>query len=179
MLLDVIADFKVTRREILGREAIAGVTTFFMMAYIVVVNPAVLNAGAGMPFSAMLTATVILSFSMTLLMGLYADLPFGVAPVAAMVPIFATAPVLIIVGALMFCSVTQMELSRIEDSLPAFLTIVLIPLMSSITQGILWGFLAHAALSTITGRAREVSPLMWGLSGISALLLALEHGGWR
>src|SRR5712671_13358 len=62
-------------------EAIAGVTTFFTMAYIVVVNPAILSTpGTGMPFSGVLTATVLIASSMTLLMGLYARLPFAVAP---------------------------------------------------------------------------------------------------
>jgi AGZA family xanthine/uracil permease-like MFS transporter len=60
---------------------IAGITTFFTMAYIVVVNPAILSTeGTGMPFSGALTATVLLCTVMTLLMGLYANLPFGVAP---------------------------------------------------------------------------------------------------
>jgi len=62
-------------------EAIAGVTTFFTMAYIVVVNPSILSTeGTGIAFSGALTATVLLCFSMTLLMGLYARLPFAVAP---------------------------------------------------------------------------------------------------
>lgn len=62
-------------------EAVAGVTTFFTMAYIVVVNPAILaTPGTGMPFSGVLSATVLLCFVMTLAMGLYADLPFAVAP---------------------------------------------------------------------------------------------------
>ena len=64
-----------------GTEAIAGVTTFFTMAYIVVVNPSILaTPGTGIAFSGALTATVLLCFTMTLLMGLYAKLPFGVAP---------------------------------------------------------------------------------------------------
>src|ERR687895_2784581 len=62
-------------------EAIAGITTFFTMAYIVVVNPGILSApGTGMAFSGVLTATVLIAFSMTLMMGLYAKLPFAVAP---------------------------------------------------------------------------------------------------
>src|SRR5580765_6448090 len=62
-------------------DVIGGVTTFFTMAYIVVVNPAILStAGTGMPFSGALTATVLVASSMTLLMGLYARLPFAVAP---------------------------------------------------------------------------------------------------
>lgn len=56
-------------------EAIGGVTTFFTMAYIIVVNPAILSTeGTGMPFSGVLTATVLICFTMTLLMGLYARL---------------------------------------------------------------------------------------------------------
>src|SRR3977135_1641485 len=62
-------------------EAIAGVTTFFTMAYIVVVNPSILSTeGTGMAFRGVLTATVLLCFVMTLFMGLYAKLPFAVAP---------------------------------------------------------------------------------------------------
>src|SRR5215204_7347396 len=65
----------------LRTEAIAGVTTFFTMAYIVVVNPAILSTpGTGMAFSGVLTATVLVCFVMTLLMGAYARLPFAVAP---------------------------------------------------------------------------------------------------
>src|ERR1043166_9616794 len=65
----------------LRREAIAGITTFFTMAYIVVVNPAILStSGTGMAFSGVLTATVLVCFVMTLLMGVYAKLPFAVAP---------------------------------------------------------------------------------------------------
>src|ERR1700682_1446175 len=62
-------------------EAVAGITTFFTMAYIIVVNPSILSTpGTGMAFSGVLTATVLICFSMTLLMGLYARLPFAVAP---------------------------------------------------------------------------------------------------
>src|SRR4051794_29135707 len=65
----------------LRTEAIAGITTFFTMAYIVVVNPAILSTeGTGLTFSGVLTATVMVCFVMTLLMGVYARLPFAVAP---------------------------------------------------------------------------------------------------
>src|ERR1044071_3822657 len=65
----------------LRTEAIAGITTFFTMAYIVVVNPTILSTpGTGMAFSGVLTATVLVCFVMTLLMGVYAKLPFAVAP---------------------------------------------------------------------------------------------------
>src|SRR6476659_2347465 len=69
------------RDHALYADVIGGVTTFFTMAYIVVVNPGILSTpGTGMPFSGALTATVLIASSMTLLMGLYAGLPFAVAP---------------------------------------------------------------------------------------------------
>ena len=55
----------------LRTEAVAGITTFFTMAYIVVVNPTILSTpGTGMAFSGVLTATVLICFTMTLMMGL-------------------------------------------------------------------------------------------------------------
>src|SRR5438309_2839083 len=68
-------------RRALSADVIGGVTTFFAMAYIVVVNPAILSTpGTGMPFTGALTATVLIASTMTLLMGVYARLPFAVAP---------------------------------------------------------------------------------------------------
>lgn len=54
------------------------------------------------------------------------------------------------------------------------MTIVLIPLTSSITQGILWGFLLYAVLHAAVGRAREVGGVLWGLAALSAGLLLLQ-----
>lgn len=100
------------------------------------------------------------------------------APLAALVPAHATAPVLVLVGALMFKSVGHLKLGHLEDAFPAFLTVVLIPLTFSITQGLLWGFVSHAALYALAGRSREVPAAAWGLALLSAGLLALEHGAW-
>lgn len=98
------------------------------------------------------------------------------APLAGMVPPYATAPVLVLVGASMFRSVASLPFGEIEDALPAFLTAVLIPLTFSITQGILWGFVSHVALYLLAGRRREVHPAMYALAAISVGLLLLEHG---
>ncbi|HEX8653201.1 MAG TPA: NCS2 family permease [Pyrinomonadaceae bacterium] len=102
---------------------------------------------------------------------------FFLAPLAGSVPGFATAPVLILVGAAMFKSISQLSLSRIEDALPAFLTIILIPLTFSITQGILWGFISHVGLYLMVGRRREVHGVMYALAVVSVCLLILQHGG--
>jgi AGZA family xanthine/uracil permease-like MFS transporter len=100
---------------------------------------------------------------------------FFIAPIAGMVPLYATAPVLILVGASMFKSVREIAFSKIEEGLPAFLTIILIPLTFSITQGILWGFISHVALYLLVGRRRDIHPVMYVLALISIGLLLLEH----
>lgn len=98
-----------------------------------------------------------------------------IAPLAGMVPPFATAAVLILVGAAMFQSVNQINFSKIEEAVPAFLTLVLIPLTFSITQGILWGFISHVGLYLMVGRRREIHPVMYALALVSVGLLVLER----
>jgi AGZA family xanthine/uracil permease-like MFS transporter len=75
----------------------------------------------------------------------------------------------------MFRSVSQVSFSKIEEGLPAFLTIILIPLTFSITQGILWGFISHVGMYWLVGRRREIHPVMYVLALISVGLLLLEH----
>jgi len=81
---------------------------------------------------------------------------FFIAPLVGMIPELATAPVLIIVGFLMFRSVKEMDLSKIEEALPAFLTVILIPLTFSITQGLIWGILSYVALHLLTGNRKKL-----------------------
>jgi len=100
---------------------------------------------------------------------------FFLAPLAGMVPAYATASVLILVGASMFRSVNQISFSKIEEGLPAFLTIILIPLTFSITQGILWGFISHVGMYLLVGRRRDIHPVMYILALISIGLLFLER----
>lgn len=96
-----------------------------------------------------------------------------VAPLAAAVPAYATAPVLVLVGVAMFQTIAQVRFDVIEEAVPAFVTLVLIPLTLSITQGILCGFLVHVVLHVAVGRAREIPMTLWLLAGLSAILLAL------
>jgi AGZA family xanthine/uracil permease-like MFS transporter len=99
-----------------------------------------------------------------------------IAPVAAAIPTYATSPVLILVGVSMFQAVTRVTFERPEIAVPAFATLILIPLTFSITQGILWGFILHAALHAVSGRAREVTAAAWGLAAVSIALLIIERG---
>jgi Permeases len=101
-----------------------------------------------------------------------------IAPLASIVPPYATAVVLLLVGAFMFRSIRELDVERLEDALPAFLTVILIPLTSSITQGILWEFISYVALYLIAGRFREIHPLMYVLALVSIGLVWLEHGSF-
>jgi AGZA family xanthine/uracil permease-like MFS transporter len=98
-----------------------------------------------------------------------------IAPLAGAVPSYATSAVLIVVGVSMFQAVTRVSWERLEEAVPAYVAVVLIPLTFSITQGLLWGFVLHAALHALAGRAREVRPMLWGLACLAAALLVLEH----
>ncbi len=103
---------------------------------------------------------------------------FFLGPLVGMVPPYATAPVLVIVGSLMFRSVTRIDFKHLEDAVPAFLTIALIPLTFSITQGILWGFVSHAVLYVLCGRRRELSASAAVVAALSAALILLDHARW-
>ena len=100
---------------------------------------------------------------------------FFVAPLAAAVPGYATAAVLLLVGTAMFQSITEIEFSTLEAAVPAFVTLVLIPLTLSITQGILWGFLLHAILHVVAGRWREMTVTVWLLAALAGALLLLTY----
>jgi AGZA family xanthine/uracil permease-like MFS transporter len=100
---------------------------------------------------------------------------FFIAPIAGMVPPFATAAVLVLIGESMFRTVGQIKFSKIEEGVPAFLTLILIPLTFSITQGILWGFISHVGLYLMVGRRRDIHPVMYALALVSIGLLVLER----
>jgi AGZA family xanthine/uracil permease-like MFS transporter len=98
-----------------------------------------------------------------------------IAPLASAIPSYATSAVLILVGVAMFQSVTRVDFDRFEIAVPAFATLILIPLTFSITQGILWGFILHAVLHAVAGKVREVTGAAWGLAAVSVVLLVIEH----
>jgi AGZA family xanthine/uracil permease-like MFS transporter len=99
------------------------------------------------------------------------------APLLGVIPIFATAPVLVIVGALMARAAFRSGPRPLEDAIPAFAVMILIPLSFSITHGILWGLVLLPILYLLAGRGREVAPTLWALCAIAVGLLAMEAGG--
>ena len=88
---------------------------------------------------------------------------FG-APIVAAIPSYATAPALILVGALMCGAVSKVKWADFTDSLPAFLILIGTPLTFSIATGLSLGLLAFTVLKLFAGRRKEISPLIWVLS---------------
>ncbi|WP_019542624.1 NCS2 family permease [Selenomonas bovis] len=86
------------------------------------------------------------------------------APLVGLVPGFATAPPLILVGALMMQEVGKINFADFSDALPAFLTIVMMPLTGSIANGFAFGFVSYAFMKTAVGKYKEVSWIMWLVS---------------
>lgn len=86
------------------------------------------------------------------------------APLIGLVPGFATAPPLILVGALMMSDIGKIDFKDFTNALPAFLTIIMMPMTSSIANGFAFGFISYAFIKLLTGRRKEVSPIMWVVS---------------
>lgn len=84
-----------------------------------------------------------------------------IAPLAGVVPSAATAPALIIVGILMMQNVLKIDFNDMLEAIPAFLTIVMMPLTQSIANGISAGIIFYALLAPLRGK--KVHPIMWVL----------------
>jgi AGZA family xanthine/uracil permease-like MFS transporter len=94
------------------------------------------------------------------------------APLVSAIPSYATAPALILVGALMCGSVAKVRWDDFSEAFPAFLTVVATPLTFSIATGLSLGMLSFTFIKVGTGRYREISPLIWVLSVLFMLRYA-------
>ncbi|MCB8814927.1 NCS2 family permease [Desulfosporosinus shakirovi] len=83
------------------------------------------------------------------------------APLILLIPGEATAPVLILVGTMMMGEVIHIKFDDFTEALPAFLTIVMMPLTSSIAQGIAFGFMSYTIIKLLAGRHKENNLVMY------------------
>lgn len=95
------------------------------------------------------------------------------APIFVAIPAFATAPALIIVGFLMFSSITEIKFDddNLLSAIPAYLCILAMPLFYSISEGIAWGIISYVVLNLLCGKGKKVTPLMYVL----AVLFILKY----
>ncbi|NYB75011.1 NCS2 family permease [Sedimentibacter hydroxybenzoicus DSM 7310] len=93
---------------------------------------------------------------------------FGIAlffaPLFTLVPTAATAPALVIVGLFMMSPITKINFDDYTEAIPAFLTIVIMPFAYSIAEGIVFGMISYVVLKAMSGRYKEISPVMLVLS---------------
>jgi adenine/guanine/hypoxanthine permease len=94
------------------------------------------------------------------------------APLVAAIPAYATAPALILVGALMCGAVARVRWHDFSEAFPAFLTLVATPLTFSIATGLSLGLLSFTFIKVGTGKHREISPLIWVLTALFLLRYA-------
>ncbi|MEW6560097.1 MAG: NCS2 family permease [Pseudomonadota bacterium] len=96
-----------------------------------------------------------------------------IAPVAAVVPTYATAPALLYVAGLMMRELLEIDWNDITEAVPSAVAALIMPFTYSIANGLAFGFILYAALKLLTGRAREVHPALWVVAGLFLLRYAL------
>lgn len=90
-------------------------------------------------------------------------------PIFAIIPSQATAPALVMVGLFMMSPIKDIPLDDFSESVPAFLTIVMMPFAYSIAEGIAFGMMSYVIIKVLSGKAKDVSPLMYILALIFLL----------
>jgi AGZA family xanthine/uracil permease-like MFS transporter len=89
-----------------------------------------------------------------------------IAPIAGVVPSYATAPALLYVACLMLRDLVDIDWSDTTESVPAAITALCIPFTYSIAHGIAFGFVTYAGLKLATGQGRKVKPIVWIIAAI-------------
>jgi AGZA family xanthine/uracil permease-like MFS transporter len=90
-------------------------------------------------------------------------------PVVGVVPKYATAPALIMVGLFMIKDIRRIDFSDIRQGLPAFVIMVMIALSYSISTGLAFGFIAFTLMEAMSGHIRKIKPTMWLITVLSVL----------
>ncbi|PIX95196.1 MAG: permease [Ignavibacteria bacterium CG_4_10_14_3_um_filter_37_18] len=102
-------------------------------------------------------------------------LPFlFLSPLLSIVPSIATAPALILVGVFMCAPIIKINWKKLDDAIPAFLGMFLIPLTFSITQGIIWSFLSFTVIKFVIGKRNEVHWMLYVIDAFAILALVLR-----
>jgi AGZA family xanthine/uracil permease-like MFS transporter len=102
-------------------------------------------------------------------------LALAFVPVVEIVPKYATAPALVMVGLFMAKEVKRIDLANLEEAFPSFIIIVMIALSYSISTGLAFGFVSFTLLKIILGKARDVKPTMWIIAVLSLTFLTMDR----
>jgi AGZA family xanthine/uracil permease-like MFS transporter len=94
-------------------------------------------------------------------------------PLILLVPAYATAPALIMVGVFMIREISRIRFQEWDEALPAFLTIILMPLTTSIATGLMFGFITYTLLKLVLGKWAELNPILIGITLFSIFNLVI------
>ena len=94
-------------------------------------------------------------------------------PLIALIPPYATAPALIMVGVFMIREITRIQFDQWDEALPAFLTILLMPLTTSIATGLMFGFISYTFLKMVLGKWNELNLVLIGITLFSIFNLVI------
>jgi AGZA family xanthine/uracil permease-like MFS transporter len=92
-------------------------------------------------------------------------------PVIGAVQAYATAPALIVVGIFMMRGIGQINFYDFEEGVPAFLTLILMPLTYSIAQGLVFGFIAYALIKILVGKIKDIDPILMVIAALCLVSL--------
>lgn len=93
------------------------------------------------------------------------------SPLLSIIPAIATAPILIVVGALFMIPMTRLDWTDFEISFPAFIAMIMIPFTFSINEGIVFGLLSYTIIKLVLGKYKELTPTLIVLDIISVIFL--------
>jgi len=96
-------------------------------------------------------------------------------PIVGVVPKYATAPALIMVGLFMVREVKRIDFANMEEAFPSFIIMVMIALSYSISTGLAFGFVSFTLIKTVLGKAKEIKPAMWVIAALSVLFLTMDQ----
>lgn len=99
------------------------------------------------------------------------------SPLAGSVPAYATAPALFYVACLMLQELVELDWDDVTEVIPACVTALMMPFTYSIANGISFGFITYATLKLLTGRSRDVKPVVWVIAAVFLYKFFAESGG--
>jgi len=100
-----------------------------------------------------------------------------IAPLAGVVPAYATAPALLFVACLMLRELTELDWNDSTEAVPAAVTALMMPFTYNIANGLAFGFITYALLKLFTGRVRQVHWMVWIIAGVFLFRFVYLSGG--
>lgn len=96
-------------------------------------------------------------------------------PLVGIVPPYATAPALVMVGLFMMKEIRRIDFGNLEEAMPSFIILVMIALSYSISKGLAFGFISFVLIKLVSGKVKDVKPTMWVIALLSLLFVTMDR----